>query len=43
LTQTANGSAGAEGATTVADFGTGKDAGQDVGEGCGSMLPVAVG
>jgi len=43
LTQIANGSAGAEGTTTVVDFGTGNDAGHDVGEACGSMLLEAEG
>ena len=43
LTQIANGSAGAGDVTAVADFGTGSDAGQDVGEACGSMLLEADG
>jgi len=44
LTHTGNGRAGAAGGVTVvAVFGIGREAGHDVGEACGSMVPEAEG
>ena len=44
LTHTVKGSAGTVGGVTVvAVFGIGREAGHDVGEACGSMVPEAEG